>query len=64
MLMTLNFWRMCTANLLLFASATCLSRTFVRNAGAVGGVRFPDGDMFLAFIAAMFAEAVSCLSVR
>lgn len=56
MLMTLNFWRMCTANLLLFASVYMLFPvlSFVMPE-QLGMSVSRTGDMFLAFIAAMFA---------
>ena len=55
-LMTLNFWRMCTANLLLFASVYMLFPvlSFVMPE-QLGMSVSRTGDMFLAFIAAMFA---------
>lgn len=54
--MTLNFWRMCTANLLLFASVYMLFPvlSFVMPE-QLGMSVSRTGDMFLAFIAAMFA---------
>ena len=56
MLMTLNFWRMCTANLLLFASVYMLFPVLSFVMPEQLGVSVSrTGDMFLAFIAAMFA---------
>jgi len=54
--MTLNFWRMCTANLLLFASVYMLFPvlSFVMPE-QLGMSVSRTGDMFLAFITAMFA---------
>ena len=55
-LMTLNFWRMCTTNLLLFASVYMLFPvlSFVMPE-QLGMSVSRTGDMFLVFIAAMFA---------
>ena len=55
-LMTLNFWRMCIANLLLFASAYMLFPVLSFVMPEQVGISLPQtGTIFLAFAAAMFA---------
>ena len=54
--MTLNFWRMCAANLLLFASVYMLFPVLSFVMPERLGISFPQaGSMFLVFAAAMFA---------
>lgn len=54
--MTLNFWRMCIANLLLFASAYMLFPVLSFVMPEQVGILLPQtGTIFLAFAAAMFA---------
>lgn len=54
--MTLNFWRMCAANLLLFASVYMLFPLLPFIMGAQLGISIPQtGGMFLMFAAAMLA---------
>ena len=54
--MTLNFWRMCIANLLLFASAYMLFPVLSFVMPEQVGISLPQtGTIFLAFAAAMFA---------
>ena len=54
--MTLNFWRMCAANLLLFASVYMLFPVLSFVMPEQLGISFPQaGSMFLVFAAAMFA---------
>ena len=53
--MTLNFWQMCIANLLLFASVYMLFPLLPFIMGAQLGISIPQaGGMFLMFAAAMF----------
>ncbi|HCR01184.1 MFS transporter [Bacteroides uniformis] len=55
-LMTLNFWRMCTANLLLFISVYMLFPLLPFVMGEQLGVSVGQaGSMFLVFVVAMFA---------
>ena len=54
--MTLNFWRMCTANLLLFISVYMLFPLLPFVMGEQLGVSVGQaGSMFLVFAVAMFA---------
>ncbi len=54
--MTLNFWRMCTANLLLFISVYMLFPLLPFVMGEQLGVSVGQaGSMFLVFVVAMFA---------